>query len=161
MVVVFLIRGINNTDYNEEDLPIIYYGIGLHMGIPVSQNKKGDMLGIVENVRDPNQKDARVYETNTNLPYHTDLSDVVGLLSIRKAKTGGVSSLVSAVTVYNEIAKNHPEYLGLLYSPLYYNHLGEELPSLTPLFSYHKGKLAFRYLRKYIEDGHSIRKVQL
>lgn len=156
-----LIRGLNKAGYDEEDLSTIYYGIGLHMGIPVSQNPKGDMLGVVASVADPNQRDSRVYETNTYLPYHTDLSDVVGLLSIRKAKSGGMSSLVSAVTVYNEILNKHPEYIGLLYRPLYYNHLGEDLPSLTPLFSFHNGKLACRYLRKYIEDGHAIRNVKL
>ncbi|MDP2504165.1 TauD/TfdA family dioxygenase [Oceanobacter sp. 3_MG-2023] len=156
-----LIRGLNKMGYNEEDLAIIYYGIGLHMGTPVSQNPKGDMLGKVTSVGDPNQRDTRVYETNSYLPYHTDLSDVVGLLSIRKAKTGGLSSLVSAATVYNEVLTRHPEYIGLLYRPLYFNHLGEELPSLSPIFSYHDGKLACRYLRKYIEDGQAIRKVSL
>ena len=156
-----LIRGLNKTGYSEEDLATVYYGIGVHMGTPVSQNPKGEMLGKVTSVGDPNQRDTRVYETNAYLPYHTDLSDVVGLLSIRKAKSGGLSSLVSAATVYNEILTKHPEYVGLLYRPLYFNHLGEELPSLSPIFSYHNGKAACRYLRKYLEDGQEIRGIKL
>lgn len=156
-----LIRGLDRLGLGEDDLQTIYYGIGLHMGTPVSQNPKGDMLGKVTSVGDPKQMNTRVYETNAYLPYHSDLSDVVGLLSIRKAKAGGLSSLVSSATVYNEILTRHPEYVGLLYRPVYFNHLGEELPSLSPIFSFHDGKLACRYLRKYLEDGATIRGIKL
>ncbi len=156
-----VIRGLPAERLSEEQLAIIYYGIGLHLGLPVTQNERGDLLGKVTSVGDPNDKNGRVYETNDYLPYHTDLSDVVGLLSIRKAKSGGLSSLVSAATIYNEILARYPEYLGLLYRPLYFNHLGEELPSLSPIFSYNEGKLSCRYLRKYIEVGQERRGIEL
>lgn len=156
-----LIRGLPVSRYSDEDINIIYYGVGLHMGVPVTQNPKGDLLGQVTNVGDLNNKSTRVYETNAYLPYHTDLSDVVGLLSIRKAKTGGLSSLVSAATIYNEILENHPEYLGLFYRPVYFDHLGEELPSLSPIFSFNDGKMSCRYLRQYIELGQEIRELPL
>jgi len=156
-----LIRGLPIERYTEEEISTIYYGIGLHMGNPVTQNGKGDFLGMVTNVGDLNNKNTRVYETNLYLPYHSDLSDVVGLLSIRKAKSGGVSSLVSAVTIYNEILEKHPEYLGILYRPFYFAHLGEALPSLSPIFSYHAGKLSCRYMRGYIELGHELREFPL
>ncbi|MDP1007545.1 TauD/TfdA family dioxygenase, partial [Klebsiella pneumoniae] len=85
-----------------------------------------------------------VYETNSYLPYHTDLSDLVGLLSIKKAKEGGLSSLVSAATIYNTILDEAPEYLETLYQPFYFAHLGEETPTPSPIFSYHNGKLSCR-----------------
>lgn len=151
-----LIRGLDTGKYDEEELKSIYYGIGLHMGKPVKQNPKGDLLGMVTNVGDLDDKKTRVYETNAYLPYHTDLSDVVGLLSIRKAMQGGMSSLVSAATIYNTILDEAPELLEVLYEPFYFAHLGEEKPTLSPVFSYHKGKLSCRYLRQYIELGHDI-----
>jgi hypothetical protein len=157
----FLVRGLPVERYNDEEINILYYGIGLHMGQPVSQNAKGEMLGIVTNVGDLNNKNTRVYETNAYLPYHTDLSDMVGLLSVRKAKEGGLSSLVSAATVYNEILDKYPHYLGIFYRPTYFAHLGEELPSLSPIFSFHQGKLSCRYLRQYLELGNEIRGVPL
>ena len=113
------------------------------------------------NVGDPEKKETRVYETNAYLPYHTDPSDVVGLLCLRKAKTGGLSSLVSAASVYNEIVTHHPEFLALFYRPFYYAHLGKTRPGLSPLFSYHDGKLACRYLRQYIELGHDMMQLPL
>lgn len=152
----FLLRGLNVDQYTEAELSAIYFGIGLHMGTPVGQNPRGDILGAVENVGDINDKNTRVYETNANLPFHSDPSDVVALLCLRKAKQGGLSSLISVASIYNAILANHREYLGLYYQYFHYAHLCEDLPSLSPLFSYHEDKLSCRYLRQYIELGHEI-----
>jgi len=151
-----LLGGLPIERYSEDDLEIIYYGLGLHMGTPVCQNLKGDLLGKVMNVGDLSKKDTRVYETNAYLPYHTDLSDVFGLLCVRKAKTGGLTSLVSAGAVYNEILEHFPEYLGIFYRPMYYAHLGKDSSNKAPVFSYHDNKLSCRYLRQYIELGHEL-----
>lgn len=156
-----VVRGLDPEKHSEEDMVNMYYMMGQLMGTPVTQNTKGDLLGLVQNVGDKNDKMTRVYETNEYLPYHGDLSDVVGLLCIRKAKEGGLSSIVSNVMVYNEILKNHREYLGYYYHPAWFDHMGEPEPSLTPIFGYHKGKLASRYLRAYIELGHERRGVPL
>lgn len=149
-----LLRGLPIEKYTDDEINIIYYGIGLNIGAPVRQNPKGDLLGLVMNIGDKNNKTTRVYETNAYLPYHTDPSDVVGLLCIRKAKEGGLSSLVSAASVYNIILEKHPEFLALFYRPMYYAHLGKDEPGLSPIFSYNEGKLSCRYLRQYIELGY-------
>ena len=148
-----LIRGLPIAEHSDEDINTLYYGLGLHLGDPVYQNPKGDLLGKVMNVGDLNDKETRVYETNAYLPYHTDPSDVFGLLCVRGAKSGGRTSLVSTGAVYNALLENHPELLGLYYRPMYYAHLGEGT-SRSPIFSYNEGKLSCRYLRQYIELGH-------
>lgn len=157
----FLLKGLDAERYTEQQMAALYYLIGLYLGQPVTQNARGDILGKVENVGDLKNKSTRVYETNAYLPYHTDLSDVVGLLSIRKAKQGGLSSLVSAATVYNHILEKYPEYLGYYYHPTYCDHLGDPEPSLTPIFSYWQGKLSCRYMRAYIELGHERKGIPL
>ncbi len=154
-------RGLPVHRYSEEELKAVYYGIGLHLGMPVCQNPRGDLLGEVAAVGDPKDIRTRVYQTNLYLPYHSDPSDVVGLLCVRKAKHGGVSSLVSVARIYNEILEKHPEYLGLFYRMFYFEHLCEPEPSLSPIFSYHKGKLSCRYLRQYLELGCDIKGVPL
>ena len=148
-----LLRGLPIGAYDSNDINIINYGIGLHLGTPVCQNLKGDLLGMVMNVGDVTKKETRVYETNLYLPYHTDLSDVFGLMCVRQAKSGGLTSLVSSGAVYNEILENYPEYLGVFYRPMYYAHLGRDSSNKAPVFSYHDGKLSTRYLRQYIELG--------
>ena len=108
-----LLRGLPIQRYTEDDINTIYYGIGLNMGQPVGQNPRGDLLGQVMNVGDINDKNTRVYQTNLYLPYHTDPSDVVALLSIRGARSGGLSSLVAVESVYNQLLERFPAYLGL------------------------------------------------
>jgi hypothetical protein len=157
----FVLRGFPVHSYSVEDINAFYYGLGLNLGQPVPQNFNGDLIGTVMNIGDKEDKNTRVYQTNLYLPYHTDPSDVVGLLCIRKAKNGGLSSLVSVPSVYNILLQEFPEYVGLFYKQWYYAHLGEDLPSPTSLFAWHEGKLNFRYLRQYIELGHELRKSPL
>lgn len=152
-----LLRGLPIERYSDEDIQALYYGLGLHMGQPVRQNPRGELLGPVQNVGDIHDKNTRVYETNLFLPYHSDPSDVVGLLCVRRAKVGGLSSLVSVASIYNELLSRYPAFMGLYYRPMYFAHLCEPQPSLSPIFSYHEGKLSCRYLRQYIELGHEIR----
>lgn len=156
-----LVRGLPADRYTDDELATIHYGLGLHLGIPVRQNPKGDLLGVVAAVGDPNDRNTRVYQTNAYLPYHCDPSDVVGLLCVRKARAGGLSSLVSVAAVYNEILGRHSEYLALYYRLWYFAHLCEDLPSLSPIFSFNEGKLSCRYLRQYIELGHDLRGLPL
>ncbi|MDK3018404.1 TauD/TfdA family dioxygenase [Pseudodonghicola flavimaris] len=151
-----VLRGLPVERYSDIQINTIYWAIGLHMGQPVGQNPRGDLIGEVMAVGDASKKETRVYETNLYLPYHSDPSDVVGLLSIRKAKQGGLSSLISVAGIYNEILENHREFLGLYYRPWYFSHLCEDMPSLSPIFSFHDGKLSCRYLRQYLELGHEI-----
>ena len=157
----FLLRGLPVERYSEDDLRAIYFGIGLHLGTPVGQNPQGDLLGTVMNVGDPQDKNTRVFQTNLYLPYHTDPSDVVGLLCLRKAQRGGLSSLVSAAAVYNAILEQAPAYLGLFYRAYHYAHLRTDGAGQSPIFSYHDGKLSCRYLRQYIELGHEQRAQRL
>lgn len=146
-----LLRGLPVDRLSDDQIEMIYYAIGLYMGKPVRQNPRGDLLGLVMNIGDITKKETRVYETNRYLPYHTDPSDVVGLLCVRRAMTGGMSSLVSAAAIYNEILDRRPDLLEVYYQPFCYAHLGEDKTS--PIFSFYDGKLSCRYLRQYIELG--------
>lgn len=80
------------------------------------------------NTSDPNRRNNT---TNQLLDPHTDLADVVSLLCIEKAKEGGMSSLVSTVAIHNEILKNHPEYLEVLYEGFYHDYR-DTAPTRTP-----------------------------
>lgn len=156
-----VLRGLPLDALSEAEYAAMCFGLGLHMGKPVRQNPRGDLLGMVAHTGDVNDRRTRVYQTNLYLPFHSDPSDVVGLFCIRKAREGGMSSLVSVAAIYNRILEKHSQYLALYYRQWYFAHLCEELPSLSPIFSYHDGKLSCRYLRQYIELGHDIRGLPL
>ncbi|WP_088014323.1 TauD/TfdA family dioxygenase [Gottfriedia acidiceleris] len=162
-----LIRGLPIERYTDEEASIIYWGLGLHMGTPVSQNANGELLG---HVRDQGlsleNSNVRGYQTKLHLPFHADGSDVVGLLSLRKGKSGGESSIISSMAVYNEILEKNPEYLGILCRPFNFDRRGEEGPGespifTSPIFSYYDGKLSCRYVRLFIESAQSKTGIQL
>lgn len=52
--------------------------------------------------------------------FHSDDSDIVGLLCIARALEGGESDLVSSHNVYNTLAKERPDVLKTLTEPIWY-----------------------------------------
>jgi hypothetical protein len=103
-----VMRGLPVDKYTEDEIRAIYFGIGLNLGIPVRQNPKGDLLGEVMNIADSTRKTSRVYETNAYLPYHTDPSDVVGLLCLRKAKDGASAALLASPPSTTKFSSDTP-----------------------------------------------------
>src|SRR4029450_6751528 len=116
-----VLRGLPVRRYSGDGVGRIVWAFGRYMGGPLYQNPQGELLGhVYDHGRTYGNIDVRGYETSAYLPYHTDAGDVVGLLCLRRAIKGGLSSIVSSVTVHNEILAHHPEYLGLLYNGFYY-----------------------------------------
>ena len=152
-----LLRGLPKDRFKDDEVRAMFWGIGLHFGVPVSQNSYGDMLGDVfdEGVKMGSAR-VRGYRTNQRLMFHTDRCDIVGLLCMRPARSGGLSSLVSSTRVYNEIVKNHPEYLQPLMNG-YINMNVEEGDVLStyrvPVYSVHENVVSCRILRNTIENA--------
>lgn len=116
-----VLRGLDAQNYSDDDVGLIFWGLGAYLGTPVTQNPRGDLLGhVYDHGRHYGEIDVRGYETNAHLPFHTDSCDLVGLLCLRRAKRGGLSSIVSSVTLHNEILRRHPEYLPPLYHGFHY-----------------------------------------
>lgn len=116
-----VLRGLNVADYSDDEVGLIFWAIGAYLGVPVTQNPRGDLLGhVYDHGRRYGDIDVRGYETNAHLPFHSDSCDLVGLLCLRRAKRGGLSSIVSSVTLHNEILRRHPEYLPPLYRGFHY-----------------------------------------
>jgi hypothetical protein len=152
-----LVRGLNVSDYSDEEVGTIFWGMGLHLGTAVTQNPRGDLLGhVFDHGRKYGDLDVRGYETSAHLPFHTDSGDVVGLLCLRRAESGGLSSVVSAVTIHNEILKRHPEYLAPLYRGFHYIRREAALsespvtPHRLPVFGARDGLVSVRYIRNQI-----------
>ena len=153
----YLLRGLNVQAYSGEEVGTIFWGLGLHLGRAVTQNPKGDLLGhVFDHGRRYGDLDVRGYETNAHLPFHTDSGDVVGLLCLRGAESGGLSSVVSAVTIHNEILKRHPEYLAPLYRGFHYIRREAALtespvtPHRLPVFGARDGLISVRLIRNQI-----------
>lgn len=105
-----LISGMPVERWSEADASIVFWSMGLHLGRPGAQNPAGDLLGhVVDTGEDSANPLVRLYRTSADIAYHCDAADVVGLLCLTKARTGGSSRIASSVTVWNEIVRERPD----------------------------------------------------
>ena len=169
-----LLRGIPVERYTEDELRIVYWGLGLHLGTPRFQNAQGELIG---DVRDENRlygmvrelDPARANEPRTSrskarsagpLRFHTDRVDVVTLLCVRPAARGGQSKVVSGPAVHNEILRTRPDLHALLCAPYYHSREGEaggrERYYAMPIFGMRDGRFTSQYSRTFVENAQHI-----
>jgi hypothetical protein len=154
-----LLRGLPVHEWGTRRSALAFLGLGVHLGNLRSQNAQGHLLGHVRDQglssKDPN---VRIYQTRERQNYHTDSCDIVGLLCLHPARSGGLSSLVSSVTMFNELRRRRPELARILFEPIETDRRGEVLPGQRPyfripVFNHHAGLLTTIYHRSYIESA--------
>ena len=113
-----VVRGVPVEQWSQAESELFFWCFGLHLGRPGEQNPEGHLLGHVIDTGDQ-QEDAtvRLYKTAANIDYHCDAADVVGLLCLEKAKSGGQSRIVSSVAVFNELLRRRPDLAPRLFEP--------------------------------------------
>jgi hypothetical protein len=154
-----LLRGLPVERYTFAQAATAYWGIGAHIGVPVSQNAMGHLLGHVTDIgRDEHDPTARIYQTNVRQFYHSDSCDVVGLMCWRKAKNGGLSTIISSVTLYNEVLARAPQLAAELFKPIHFDRRSEVPPGQPPWYhmpicNWFDGKLSTHHVRRYIESA--------
>lgn len=154
-----VLRGLPVLKYSKEDASRIYWGIGMHLGQPVTQNSRAHLLGHVKDEGVAYGHSTRGYNTKAKLNFHTDNCDVVGLLCLRTARTGGLSRITSSNSIFNEILRRDPSLLEPLFEGFVYDLKGEHLPGRSPLshkipvFSECNDKISCRYIRNAIMPG--------
>ena len=155
----FMLRGLPVERLGLEASAIAYLGIGRHFGSLRSSNARGHLLGHVKDVgADIKDGNTRFYQTSRRLEYHTDSADIVALLCLQTAKSGGESFIASSMTVYNEILKRRPDLLDAAFLPFPTDRRGEVPAGMKPwfeipIFNRHAGLLSAIYLRHYIEEA--------
>jgi alpha-ketoglutarate-dependent taurine dioxygenase len=155
-----LISGLPVERYSDADASAIYWGIGMHLGRPWPQNRHGHLLGdVTDQGRAYTDPTSRGNELGpVGMPYHSDGSDLVGLMCLRKARSGGLSTVANAVLAHNEIVRTRPDLAAVLYQPMIYDFRGEEQPGRSPtytmpVFTRLGDRLFVRYIRPYIETA--------
>jgi hypothetical protein len=166
------LRGLPVERYEPLELRQIWFGIGSHLGRPIHQNYRGEMM---REIRDEGAGAGERYGqikqggtdgaflssyartlSNGALRFHTDRSDVVGLLCARQADSGGRSLLCSSVAIHNEMLRRRPDLLELLFENVCRSRLGEEkggaeMYYALPVFGVRDGKFTSHYSPTYIE----------
>ena len=154
-----LLRGFPVSDFSEDQLRLVYWGIGLYLGTAVSQSKRNDYLGDVRDLGTGlDGPEFRGYTSNGELTYHVDAADITGLFCLKPAKEGGLSKIISSVAIHNEILKRNRDLLETLYQKYPWSMQGNELPGHSgfytqPIFAIEKGYFACRYTRTHIRSA--------
>ena len=155
----WLVQGLPVERYSMEEAAIAYLGIGSYFGSFRSQNAKGHLLGHVRDLGlDVKNANVRYYQTTRQLEYHTDSCDIVGLLCLKGAKSGGESRIVSSVTLFNEILRRRPDLLPELFHAFPTDRRGEVPPGMkpwfdVPVFNWYAGQLTTIYVGQYIRSA--------
>ena len=102
-----LIKGVPVRDWTMGQCEIFFWAFGKYLGIPGAQDMEGSLLGHVTDVGETNKVE-RPYRKRVDIAYHCDGADIVGLLCVHPAKSGGQSRIISAVSVYNTLL-THPK----------------------------------------------------
>lgn len=154
-----MIRGLDLDRFGREEVLRAYLGIGSCLGHGRPQNAAGHWIGHVRDTGDDATNPAtRLYRTNARQRFHVDSCDVVGLLCLRKARTGGASSLCSSLAIIEEIGATRPDLIPVLERPFFYDRK-EEVPEgkgayyQMPILHRHQGKTSVYFARDFIESA--------
>jgi hypothetical protein len=129
-----VLRGLPIDSQGEERAAVTLWGLGTYLGRGLKQSA-GVNLGrfrdnlvahIVDQRHDPNNRNVHGSATGAEQEPHCDPSDLVGLMCIRPALDGGgVSRVVSAISIFNHLLKTNPGVLPMLFRG-FYNDLRDE-----------------------------------
>jgi hypothetical protein len=154
-----LVRGLPVRELGHRHAAAAFLGLGAHLGSARSQNSAGHLLGHVRDVgleaQDP---EVRIYQTSQRQTFHTDSADVVGLLCLETAQSGGTSMLASAATIFNEMMNRAPDLAALLFEPVATDRRGEVPEGQKPFFeipvlNWYDDALTVIYQRQYIDSA--------
>ena len=158
-----LLRGVPVLRWGRRKSAVAFMLIGACLGAARPQNAQGHVLGHVRDMGLRSDDPAvRIYQTRERQTFHTDSCDIVGLLCLQVAKSGGDSALVSSTTLFNEMRRRRPDLAALLFQPLATDRRGEVAPGQAPFFEIPvfnwwpqgpDGRLSVIYQRQYLESA--------
>lgn len=132
-----MLRGLPRERYSDDDMARVYFGLSSYVGKPMTQSYLGDLMGHVVDVSDLEPK-SRGYRKGGGQLMHTDSCDIIGLMCLRTAISGGKSRISSAYTVHNWLVQNRPDVLKILTEGLYLKRTDEDGRRATRTYSENK-----------------------
>jgi len=163
----FIIDGTTFSSFSQLEMKKIYEKISNCLGSLYEQNITKEKLVEIKDLGKSMDTGGRYHETKEGGSYHTDspqwknVPDYIGLYCVSSAKKGGESKFVSIYKIHNDLLKNQPDYLKLLYEKFHFDKRGEikkgeSKTVYEPIFKVVDNELRCRYLRNYVDDGHKI-----
>ncbi|MFE1438666.1 TauD/TfdA family dioxygenase [Streptomyces sp. NPDC058739] len=154
-----LLRSVPPDLLGEAEASTVLRGIGQYLGRPVPQTPDGRTLCHVRDAgATPGGAAPPAYRTRAAIPFHTAESDLLGLLCLRPARSGGRTLLASAAAVHNAVLDARPDLAGHLYRSHHFDRDRDrtpdgETPLSSPLVTRHGDRPSMRYDRGRLAHG--------
>lgn len=130
---VVVVTGLPVERWSQRRSERVFWGLGRHLGVPGGQNPQEELLGHVTDYgEEANDPLVRRYRTSGNIDFHCDAADVVGLLCLQRAVSGGLSRIVSSVALFNAMLERHPDLVAELFTPQPLDSRGEQRGGAAP-----------------------------
>jgi hypothetical protein len=155
-----------SPNYSDEELRLLYAMVSRSLGC--LNNNYSYFFDVMDRGLDYTKEAIPISKTKAETGYHTDSTakhyfpDIVGLLCLQPALSGGESLLTNASNLYNFLIQTYPHLNELLHTPLCRDVITpgtiQNLEAIRandiPLFHQDSGGgLIFRYMRYWIESA--------
>ncbi|MFO1082927.1 MAG: TauD/TfdA family dioxygenase [Reyranellaceae bacterium] len=131
-----LVKNLPRAGVTPAEFRLMTWAIGLHFGVARPQNRASDYITEVRDVgqtyRSPT---GRGYNSNAELDFHVDSADVVLLACYNQAPVGGMSLCASAVTAFDAVKAERPDYAEALASDYAFSRNGEQSEDEAPWYA--------------------------
>lgn len=159
-------------EFSKKEATAIYWLLSQMVCRPVAQSWDGKMVYDVRDFGKPPGNGVRPDVTNAEQNFHTDNSynlcapDYVALLCLRPAKEGGISSICSFQSVYNEMLAKHSHLINRLFTPYLFDRQREHAPDAPPVISHPlmqmiDGRLTARLSHRHVVNGYRMAGIEL
>jgi alpha-ketoglutarate-dependent taurine dioxygenase len=159
-------------EFSKDEAKAVYWILSQLVCRPVAQSWDGKMIYDVTDLGKPPGNGVRPDVTNAEQNFHTDNSynlcapDYVALLCLRPAMEGGISSIVSFHTVYNEMLAKHPHLVDRLFAPYLFDRNKEHAPDAPPVINHplmqvSNGRLTSRLSHRHVVNGYRMAGIPL
>ncbi len=172
------IGGLPIEQLTQDEAQSVFWALSVHLGTPVYQTWQGEIVRRVEDLTGGQQfayqqpgeggaapiRSARMISASSGpLRFHTDKTDLLGLLCAANGIAGGESRIVSSVAIHNEIGRRRPDLLAVLHRPYWrmrpIDEEGERADKVfaMPVFSIGPaGDFTSQYSRTYVNQAQEV-----
>src|SRR5580704_14297941 len=156
-------------ELTKDEAETIYWLLSSMVARPVAQKLDGTMIYDVHDTGLEALPGSGIRPDKTNIEirfhidnaYNTTPPEIVGLLCLKTAKSGGTSRVLSFHSVYNELLARHRELLSRLYQPFWFDRQREFFPGEPDTFSapvFEEGdELRARFSVHQINSGYAMK----
>lgn len=131
-----LVRNLPRDGVAPAEFKLMTWAIGLHFGVARPQNRASDYITEVKNAGVAYRSaTGRGYNSDAELDFHVDGSDVVLLSCYNQAPVGGMSMCASAATAYDVVKAERPHYAEALATDYTFSRNGEQSEGEEPWYA--------------------------